>query len=282
MMRPRVLSRSRTGRFLGIACVVLLAGAAWLASIRPSHDRDWVAGQQRMPRADYDGATVTIRNVRDFRYADDGRTVEERYEDRVYDLERISSVWYMLVPFSSDWRGPAHSFLSFGFDDGRFLSISVEARRERGEEYSMLRGLVRRYEIMYVVGDERDLVSVRALRGDIVHAYPIRTSPEKMRAVLTAMLDRVNELDRRPEFYNTLTNNCTTSLLRHANDVADRRIPWGWRVLLPGYSDELALRYGLVDTDLPVEEARRRFDVTERVARHLDADDFSLLIRTRL
>ena len=40
-------------------------------------------------------------------------------------------------------RAGAHTFLSFGFEDGRRLAISVEVRRERGESFSPLRGLLR-------------------------------------------------------------------------------------------------------------------------------------------
>jgi hypothetical protein len=170
--------------------------------------------------------------------------------------------------------------LSFGFADGSYLVISVEARKEVGESYSVWRGLVRQYELMYVIGDERDLVLTRAVyRPDEVFLYPIRTTPEKIRALLVDMLKSADALPGHPEFYNTLTNNCTTRLWRHVEDVAPGRIPPSWKILLPGYSDELIRSLGLLNTDLGIDAARRRFRINDRARRYAGSPDFSRRIR---
>lgn len=257
---------------------LLAAGVGW-SFVRPSHERDWAEAQRRLPVAESEGDVITIQNVRNFRWAADG-TAAPAWETRSYDLSRIESVWYVLTPFSRDWRGPAHAFVSFGFDDGRFVSISVEARREAGEEYSLLRGMLKRFEVMYVVGDERDLVQLRAARGDDVYVYPIRADREKVRGMFVSMLNRANALHANPEFYGTLSNNCTSNLLAHVNEIANPRIPYGFRILLPGYSDQLALRRGLIDTALPLEDARMAFRVSDRSVRYAEHDDYSLLIRS--
>ena len=146
---------------------------------------------------------VRIRNVRNFSY----RTAEDfdgRYEDRTYDLGRLERVWFVLSPFGGAWRGPAQAFLSFEFADGQHVSISVEARREVGEEYSVVKGLLRRYELIYVIGDERDLVALRAVHwNDPTYLYPVRATPEQAREIFVRMLERTQEIERRPEFYNT-------------------------------------------------------------------------------
>ena len=263
---------------LTIAGLGATGARAWFTT-RPSHDRDWQEVHARMPRAEFDGPRVTIRDVRAFEWPSGGGEPVPRWEDRTYDLAAVSSVWYVLTPFSTDWRGPAHAFLSFGFDDGRYLAISVEARRERGEEYSMRRGLLKGYELTYVIGDERDLIGSRVLhQRDDVFVYPGRATREAARALLVAMLERANALAEQPEFYGTLRRNCTTAILDHVNSLAERPIRYGPRILLPGYSDVVALRHGLLDTDLPIEEARRRFRVDERAAAG-EAADFSRRIR---
>jgi hypothetical protein len=198
---------------------------------------------------------------------------------RSYDLGKLQTVWFILAPFEPDNRGPAHSFLSFGFADSQYVAVSVEARKEKDETYSILKGVLKRYEIMYVVGDERDLVRLRVARGDDVYLYPIRTTPAKARALFVQMLERANRLGREPEFYNTLTNNCTTNILEHANSVASKKIPYGREVLLPGYADELARELGLIDTDLPIEEARRRFHINARARTAFQDSLFSRRIR---
>ena len=216
--------------------------------------------------------------MRDFEF----RSVDDftpQYEERTYDLSQLTSVWYVVTPFNED-GGAAHTFLSFGFADSTFVAISVEARREVNEPYSLWRGLVRAYEVIYVVGEERDLIGTRAVhRGNNVLLYPIRAEPAQARALFIDMLERANALRERPEFYNTLTNNCMTSILRHVNTLIDPPIGWGPRILLPAYSDEIALRRGLLDTDLPLDEARRRFLINDLAIRHANDPDFSLRIR---
>jgi hypothetical protein len=155
----------------------------------------------------------------------------------------------------------------------------VEARKEADEAYSIVKGLLNQYEIMYVIGDERDLIRSRVARNDDVYLYPIRTSPAKVRALFERMVRHAEKLSGDPEFYNTLTNNCTTNILDHVNSIATRKIPYGREVLLPGYADELAGELGLIDSKLPIDEARRRFHINARARRAFFSDDFSLEIR---
>jgi hypothetical protein len=264
---------------LGLTGIAIFVGSLGWTSVRPARERNWILEQSRLATADMDGDVVTIRNVRDFRWGADG-SVRPSWETRRYDVAQLESVWYVLTPFSQAWRGPAHAFVSFGFADGSFVSISVEARREVGEAYSLVRGMLKRFEVMYVIGDERDLIQLRTNQhGDDVYLYPMRASPEQIRYMFEGMLQRANRLAAEPEFYDTFGNNCTTNLLAHVNEVASRRIRYGMRVLLPGYSDQLAHSRRLIDTDLPLEAARRRYAVTEQSRRHGDDADYSLLIR---
>ena len=260
---------------LGLAVLALTIG--WTA-LAPSNRREWQAEQRLMPRVRFDGSRVSIDNVRNFRW-DPGTNARPSWDTRTYDLGALSSVWYVLTPFSRDRRGPAHAFVSFGFDDGTHIAISVEARREQGEQYSIVRGLLKRFEIMYVVGDERDLIQQRVVRGDDVYLYPLRASREQARLLFTDMLTRANDLHERPEFYGTLRNNCTTNLLEHVNRIADEPIRYGRRILFPGYSDEVAHERGLIDTDLPLAEARAKFLINDRALGASGRTDYSQRIR---
>jgi hypothetical protein len=222
---------------------------------------------------------VRIRNVRDFDYS--GRqTFTARYSDRMYDLSKLTSVWYVLTPFSRRWRGPAHSFVSFGFSDSQFVAISVEARREPGETYDAVKGLFKQFELLYVIGDERDLIGQRAaFNDDPVYLYPIRAKSERIREMFVSMLSRANALRETPEFYNTLTNNCTSNVVSHVNQVAPRTVPAGIKTILPGYTDEVAHGLGLIETDVPLEETRARYLINDRAKRFLRDPLFSIRIR---
>lgn len=267
----------RLGTLLVLGALAFLAVRAW--GPQPSHDRRWVPEQAVLPDVTLRGDSVVVRHVRAFRHTSDS-TFVARYETQAYDLRTVHSVWYVLSPFNPDWRGPAHSFLSFGFADGRYLAASVEARREVGEAYSTWRGMLRQYELMVVLGDERDLIGLRAVTwNDPVYLYPGRATPAQARAVLEALLRRADGLEMRPEFYHTAANNCTTNLLDAVNAARDAPIGVGPRVLVPGYSDALAHDLGLLDTDLPLEDARRRFRINERSSAAIGAPNFSAAIR---
>ena len=274
---------SRTRRIATAVVVVgfvVVAGAATSVLRRtPRADREWIPEQARAPLATFDGHIVRIANVRSFRYTA-RHDFTPRYVDRVYDFDKLQSVSYVLTPFYMSFRGPAHSFVTFGFADSQFVSISVEARREPGETYDVLTGLFRRYEVLYVVGDEPDLIGQRAaFTAEHVYLYPIRAPKEKIRTMLVSMLERANRLSTQPEFYNTVTNNCTSNVIAHVNRVAPGTVPSGFRSFLPGYTDELGIRLGLIDTKLGVEQARARYLINDRVRKYLNDSLFSFRIR---
>lgn len=255
-----------------------MAGAAVYFLIPPSNDREWSPDQRLLPRAEFDGSRVTIRNIRNIDYRSTTDFTVRHY-DRTFDLRALESVWFLVEPFEG-LQGPAHTLVSFGFGGDEFVAISVEIRKEIGESFSPLLGVLKRYELMYVVADERDVIKLRSnYRRDTVYLYPVRTTPERRQRMFVEMLERANALADRPEFYNTLTNTCTTNIVRHVNTIAPRRVPLSYKVLLPAYADELAHSLGLIDSDLPLPEARRRFRINERAERFADDPEFSTRIR---
>ena len=255
----------------------------WFLAQRPSLDRDWQPGLDRLPQAEFQGDTVHIQNVRNFRTQPDHSRIAH-YEDRTYDLSQVGSLWYILSIFNGDgWRGPAHSMLSFGFADGRYLVVSVEARKEVGENYSVWLGTARQFEMMYVVGDERDMLLDRCgFREDIVHMYPIAAEPDQISRLLRDMLETANSLREKPCFYNTLTGNCTSKLRDEVNNVFPGRIPPTWKVILPGYSDTLLRDLGLLKRETDIEKIRTLYRVDKKGAAIGDVRGFSHRIRAEL
>jgi len=240
------------------ACIV--AWALLVGTKRPSNDRDWTEDGAQLPLARFDGRRVHVMNVRNFDYTATDKWTP-RWELRTYDLDQLRSVWFIVEPFSSI-RGPAHTFLSFGFGDGdsaQYVGISVEVRKEKGEHYHPVPALFRHFELMYVVGDERDLVRLRSnFRRDSVFLYRVNTTPERARELFVSMLQRANSLRQHPEFYNTITNTCTTNIVRHVDTLVPGRVPkWSYKVLAPAYADELAYDLGLIDTSKTFAEVRR-------------------------
>ena len=186
--------------------------------------------------------------------------------------------------YVSYWReGPVgHTFLSFLFDDAPPLSISIETRPEVGEGFDPLASLFKQFELIYVVGDERDIVGVRTNhRGEAVYLYRLNTSAEDARRLFLIYLGRINELADRPEFYNLLSNSCTINIVRYAN-AAGREGRFDIRHLLNGLVDGYLYHSGRVDTALPFDELRRRSLINAAGQAAEGAPDFSQRIRASL
>jgi hypothetical protein len=133
---------------------------------------------------------------------------------------------------------------------------------------------------MYVLADERDVVRLRTEQRDSdVYIYRTRATPEQSRKLFVDVMRRVNSLKRRPEYYDTLMNNCTTNIVAHVNYLQPGRVPWGLGILLPGYSDRLAYQLGLLVDHGSFEETRRRALVTKRADGQTGSVQFSQMIR---
>ena len=232
-----------------------------------------------MPRAAVDGDRVRLTGFRNFEYRDrDDFTV--RFEERTYLLSHLISIDF----FVSYWAlGPVgHTFVSFNFDNAAPLCISIETRPEVGEGFSPIASLFKQFELIYVVGDERDLVGVRTNhRNEEVFLYHVRTSPENARRLLLIYLARLNELADHPEFYHLLSNSCTINIVRYANK-AGRTGGFDFRHLLNGFIDQYLYRAGIIDTSMPFDELRQRSHINDAARPAGTASDFSERIRAGL
>ncbi len=274
LLRP---SRKGVVAFLGLFAVVLIG---WL-SMEPSNDRNWQPDVAVLPYATADGDAITVHNIRNCDY----RTETDYtigYYDKTFDLAGLRS----FDLFLSDWglETIVHTLVSFGFDDGSYLCISIETRKEVGEAYSTIKGFFRQYELFYVVADERDLIRLRTnyRKGETVYLYRLQgSSLEVARQIFMGYIRYINRLKETPEWYNALTGNCTTEIRGHTWPYAGK-IRWDWRILANGYIDELAYEKGVVDTSMPFKTLKQRSIINEK-ARAADQDPaFSKIIRQGL
>ncbi len=267
------------GRALAAFVVLFGLVLVWWSRIEPSNERDWLPDVARTPTARIAGDRVTISNLRNFEYKSEN-DYDERWEERTYDLTKLRGADIFLSYWGSPWI--AHTILSWEFEDGQHLAISIETRKENGEAYSALLGFFRQYEVYYVVADERDLIRLRTNhRGEQVYLYRLSAPPDRARAVLLDYLAAVNRLAEQPRWYNALTHNCTTTIRHHVQAVAPGN-PWSWKILVNGYIDELGYSRGTIDTSLPFPELKKKSSIT-RAAQAADRDpEFSRRIRDGL
>jgi len=260
--------------FVPFACVL-----AWWLTMAPSNDRDWQADVAKLPTATIEGSLLTVRNLRNFAYRSE-TDFTERWETRTYDIDALVGVDI----FISFW-GPTlygHTITSWEFTDGSHLAVSIETRKEEGEEYSAMRGFFRQFELYYVVADERDLIALRTNhRDERVELYRMIASKERARALLDDYVREMNALAEQPRWYNALTHNCTTTIWHHARAVGSD-FPTDWRLLANGYLSDLAYERGIVNTDIGLDELKELSDVTERARASDIGEGFSRAIREGL
>lgn len=262
---------------LGVYAVMYALLLIWWASIAPSNHRVWSDDVARMLTGTVQGNVVTLDNVRDFTWRSDD-DYDARWETRRYDLDHLTSADAVLSYWGS--KAIAHAMISFGFDDGSHVVFSVEIRKKRGDQYSSIGGFFRQFETILIAADERDIIRVRTnVRGEDDYLYPLRMEKPVMRALFLSYVQAANTLSTTPEFYNTITSNCTTIVYRMAKQI-DSGLPWDMRLLLTGYLPEYLYKVGALDRSVPVEQLRQRGRITDRAKNTAPGDDFSKAIRT--
>lgn len=272
----------KIGKYLLLVLGVLLIGVLlWQGMKRPPTEGDWQEQLRISSTAQFNGDLVTVRNVRNFRYYPRESDMHPGYYDRTYNLNDIKRVWYVTEPFNEN-KLAAHTFLSFEFENEVFLAITIEARKTKSQTYSTVKGFFRTYPLVYIAADERDVMLVRAnIRKDKVYAYPVKLSkPENARLLLIDVLKRMNDLQVNPEWYNTFWANCTSSIAYHVNRLDPGRVSMlSWQLWLTASADELAHKRGLLDTELPIEQAREKYLITEKSLKIGDTPDYSVRVR---
>lgn len=259
----------------GVAfCGMLL----WWGTILPSQDRPWADDVARQLGSTVEGSRVTLTNVRNFDWRSDS-DYTQRWETRTYDLDGLRSADVAV----SYWGNPAiaHTLVSFGFDDGRYLTFSIEIRKERDESFSSIGGFFKQFETTLVAADEHDILRVRTnVRGEDLYLYRLRLPQQDMRSLFLAYLGEADALARAPVFYNTLTANCTTIVYEMARRI-EPGLPLDYRLLASGYLPAYLHDVGGLQPGQDLATLRAAGHVTPRAkaADAAPAAEFSRLIR---
>jgi len=250
-------------------------------AMTPSNDRSWVNDNQRLASVEITGDKAHIKNVRDFSWRTT-KDYDERWIDMTIDLNKVRKIWFILEYFSPERKEMAHTILSYEFDDGRRLACSIEVRRKEGSRFHPLKGMFRSYELIYVWGTESDIIGVRSRcrRKSKTHLFEgVVLGPGNERRMLESYLRRTNKLAKDPEWYNTITNTCTTNIVNHVNEVYPGRVPWTIGILMPGLSPKILLRNNLVKSSGNIDETMESSLIDSISEKWDDSRDFGDWIR---
>lgn len=251
----------------------------WWLGISPANNRNWQTDVAGLAYATVDGNRVTMHNIRNFGYSSEFN-YQPAYYDKTFDVDKLQGVDL----FAFYWMGPAiaHTIVSFDFGEQGHLAVSIETRKEVGEDYSTIKGFFRQYELIYIVADERDVIRLRTnYRNNPVedgYLYRLSGNKENARRLFLSYVDMINELYQKPAFYNTLTDNCTVAIWQRSL-VNQDHLPFSWKILLSGYVPEYLYDNHKLDRQVSFAELKRQAYINGLAQAAMGTDDFSRLIR---
>ncbi len=266
--------------FIILVSVFFCIFIIWQIFKKVPTDKNWKDTLKILSTAEFKDNLVTVKNIRNFQYDSNGNPTVKNYYNKTYDLNNLKKVWYITDPFSPG--SPfAHTFLSFEFNDESFLAITIEGRLAKNQSYGMLNGTLHTFPLIYIAADERDVIYVRTnIFKDGVYVYPLITNTKDGRLLLVDMLKKMNDIGAHPVWYNSINANCTSSIAMHVNKIWPGLLPKiEWQSLFTGFADKLILDKGLIETNLNINDARNKFNVTDISNKIGYVENYSILIR---
>ncbi len=270
--------------FFSVFLLYIILHFSFLDIIHPTNEKPWIVMFKKIPYTEVMGNMVRIHNIRNFRYKN-SYEFEANWYDKELDVDTITSVDYMVNPFALE-DTLAHIFLSFGFADGSYLSISIEGRRTTYQysNWDIFRWNFKQFEKIYMIADERDILVLRgAIRKNWVYRYPLPMSKKAMQELFLDLLQTGNNLKENPEFITPI-NNCTRVLWdKHINKVLPK--PFSITDFISTFSiyswnsDRFIYNKWFIEKNEDFETIKNKSLINDSIQKYKDDPDFSKKIR---
>lgn len=254
----------------------------------PPTNKNWNDEGMLIPGVSIATNSVRVENVRDFSFQNTDKEYITDYYSKTYPLDKVKNVYFKVNPFMGYQF--AHTYLTFEFEDGEFLSVSVEARKEKGQVYSPVLGTFGTYNLIYIFADEKDITKLRTVvRDDRLYSFKLKLTIEQKNNLFKEVVTRAKQTEDSPEFYNTVFSSCTTNLVQSLNKVLpdEDKIGFDWRIYVPENSAAVFYNKKLLDIDYQkfsnYAELKESSSVqaVARQNRNLDSKEFAKIIHSQ-
>ncbi|MEM1237584.1 MAG: DUF4105 domain-containing protein [Pseudomonadota bacterium] len=264
------------GKLAGAFTVAAAALLIWWNTLEPPTTGDWSREVAQQTTGTIEGDILTLSDVRNFTWRS-LTDFDESWEERTYDLSQINSVDLLM----SYWAGPhmGHLMITFGFEDGRYLTWSNEVRRSTDASFSPLADFFKTNPIAIIAAEEQDVVGYRSnIQEARVHVFRLADQGDEARSLLAAYVAAANAVAEEPQWFNSLFSNCSRSVVTLTRSIGID-LPLDFRVLVNGYLPEYLYDLGALDRSVSIEELYELGDITERAAEAWQTPGYSDAIR---
>ncbi len=224
----------------------------------PSNDRLWEVGQQKTSSISIDeNNRVSIENMRDFDWVlsegivlnlNSNSNKKNNYKNFQFDLSNLESMQVAVSHFSAI-NEIAHVFLMFELNNKQKFGFSIEARREKGEKYSLLGGLFGQFELIYLFATEDDLIGLRKSRDEKLFLYPTKINSQEIQKIFQLIINKTNRIASNPKLYHLFFKNCTTGIVDIVEQVSGHKYPKLIQALMPGNAGKALYEMELIASE---------------------------------
>jgi len=121
------------------------------------------------------------------------------YISESFNTELLQKVTLYSIPFGFR-KSLSHLILEFSFSDWKEILLSVEARRQPWEGFSIIKSFFKHYWLIYIWWTKNDILWLRKdIRKAKIHSYILNIPQKSMKKWFEHFVQRTNTLSKKPE-----------------------------------------------------------------------------------
>ena len=213
---------------------------------KPSNNREWELGQNKLASIVFDNDNQCKVKINNFRNFDWCKNQTNRWCTKDIDIKDITGLDVAVTHFGHI----GHIFLIFNLINKKSVGVSIEARRDGGERFTIFGGLKFDYELIYIYADKQDLIDLRKKRNEKMYIYKTRMKAKTAQALFISFAHRTNKIHKEPEFYHLFFRNCANLITNELKRVTNKKFSFvDTYFFLPSVASRTLFNMGFIKTD---------------------------------